>query len=102
MAHRPDEAAGEYYDPLQGTPGFLEARRVASDHWRVYPETIPGQEWPTTRYRFVTPKGELSMVLQSQRAHLLGHRAPDQGEARHRPDRRIHARAQVRRGGGQS
>lgn len=64
-AHRPDEAAGEYFDPLQGPPGFLEARRVSTDHWRVYPETIPSQEWPTTRFRFVTPKGEISMVLQS-------------------------------------
>jgi uroporphyrinogen decarboxylase len=65
VAHRPDEAAGEYFDPLQGAPGFLEARRVSTDHWRVYPETIPSQEWPTTRFRFATPKGEISMVLQS-------------------------------------
>ena len=65
VAHRPDEAAGEYDDPLQTTPGFLEARRVSTDQWRVRPEIIPGQEWPTTRFRFVTPKGELSMVLQS-------------------------------------
>jgi len=65
VAHRPDEAAGEYYDPLQGPPGFLDARRVSADHWRVNPETIPSQEWPTTRFRFMTPKGELSMVLQS-------------------------------------
>ena len=65
VAHRPDEAAGEYYEPLQGAPGFLEARRVATDQWRVFPEVIPGREWPTTRFRFVTPQGELSMVLQS-------------------------------------
>jgi hypothetical protein len=65
VAHRPDESAGEYYDPLQGPPGFLEARRVSTDHWRVYADTIPGQEWPTNQFRFVTPKGELSMVLQS-------------------------------------
>ena len=65
VAHRPDEAASEYYDPLQATPGFLEARRVSTDQWRVRSETIPGQEWPTTRFRFITPKGELSMVLQS-------------------------------------
>ena len=65
VAHRPDEAAGEYYDPLQEAPGFLEARRVSTDHWRVYPEAIPGQEWPTTRFRVHTPGGVLSMVLQS-------------------------------------
>ncbi len=65
VAHRPDPAAGEYFDPLQGAPGFLEARRVSTDCWRVYAEVVPGHEWPTTRFRFVTPKGELTMVLQS-------------------------------------
>ena len=65
VAHRPDEAAGEFYDPLQGPPGFLEARRVSTDNWRVYAEPLSGHELPTTRFRFVTPKGELSMVLQS-------------------------------------
>ena len=65
VAHRPDESAGEYFDPLQGVPGFLEARRISSDQWQVFPEDISGQEWPTTRFRFVTPKGELSMVVQS-------------------------------------
>lgn len=65
VAHRPDEEAGEYFDPLQGTVGFLEARRVSTDQWRVFFDPIPGQEWPTTRFRFVTPKGELTMVVQT-------------------------------------
>ncbi len=65
VAHRPEEAAGEYFDPQQGTPGFLEARRVATDNWRVIAEEIPHQEWPACRYRFVTPRGELAMVIQS-------------------------------------
>jgi hypothetical protein len=65
VAHRPAEAGGEYCDPLQGPPGFLEARRISTDSWRVFPEDVPGQPYPTTRFRFVTPKGELSMVLQS-------------------------------------
>lgn len=64
-AHRPNDSAGEYYDPLQGPPGFLEARRICTDRWRVWAEAVPGERWPTTRFRFVTPKGELSMVLQS-------------------------------------
>jgi uroporphyrinogen-III decarboxylase len=38
---------------------------VAADHWRIAEELIPGQEYPTSRYHFITPKGELSMVLQS-------------------------------------
>lgn len=65
VAHRPDGAAGEYYDPLQGSPGFLEARRVSTDQWRVFSEAVPGQQFPTTHYRFVAPKGELSMTLES-------------------------------------
>ncbi len=65
VPHRPDPARGEYYDPDQGEPGFLESRRIATDAWRVQCEAIPGQKRPTTRYRFVTPKGALSMVLQS-------------------------------------
>jgi len=65
VAHCPDESAGEYFDPLQGEPGFLEARRVATDQWRVFSEEIPNQSCLTQRFRFVTPRGELSMVLQS-------------------------------------
>jgi len=64
VPHRPDESAGEYSDPDQGEPGFLESTRVASDVWRVVAEPMEGHDYPTTRYRFVTPGGELSMVLQ--------------------------------------
>lgn len=63
--HRPDPSQGEYYDPSQGEPGFLESRRIASDNWRVRREAIVGREHPAARYRFATPKGELSMVLES-------------------------------------
>jgi uroporphyrinogen decarboxylase len=63
--HRPDPDRGEYFDPLQGVPGFLESRRIASDSWRVYVEHVAGQPHPTTRYRFVTPKGALTMALAS-------------------------------------
>jgi len=65
VAHRPNEMEGEYYDPLQSAPGFLEARRIAADHWRIHVEEVPHQPYATSRFRFVTPKGELSMVLQS-------------------------------------
>jgi uroporphyrinogen decarboxylase len=63
--HRPDPNQGEYYDPLQGELGFLESRRIATDQWRIYPEEIPDQKFKTVRYRFVTPKGSLTMTLQS-------------------------------------
>jgi uroporphyrinogen decarboxylase len=65
VAHRPEPSRGEYADPVQGELGFLEARRVVTDQWRIAVEEIPGQEYPTHRYRFVTPKGELTLVLQS-------------------------------------
>ncbi len=65
--HRPDPARGEYYDPDQGEIGFLESRRIASDQWRVRREDLPGREYPATRWSFVTPKGTLSMVLESDR-----------------------------------
>jgi uroporphyrinogen decarboxylase len=65
VAHRADAEAGEYVDPHQGPLGFLEARRIATAQWRVETEAIAGAESPTTRYRFVTPRGELSMVLQA-------------------------------------
>ncbi len=65
VAHRPDESAGERFDPVQGKIGFLEARRVVTDDWRVSVEDIPGGEFQAQRYRFSTPGGVLSMVLQS-------------------------------------
>ena len=63
--HRPDPALGEYYDPEQSEPGFLESRRIASDNWRVHCTAVEGREHPATRYDFVTPKGTLSMVLEA-------------------------------------
>ena len=65
VAHRPEHGAGEYFDPLQGDLGFLEAHRITSDGWRVVSEDVPGQPYATTRFRFLTPRGELTMVLQA-------------------------------------
>ena len=39
--HRPEPGGREYFDPNQAAPGFLESRRVASDHWRVESEPLP-------------------------------------------------------------
>jgi len=92
VPHKPAPDSADYPDPLQGPPGFLESRRVANDNWRVYAEPFAGRhaasgpralskEPPTrsspvagedaggdrrklTRYRFVTPAGALSMVLE--------------------------------------
>jgi uroporphyrinogen decarboxylase len=65
VLHKPAPGSGDYFDPLQGVPGFLEARRIWSNHWRTESEGVPGQSGTTLRYRFVTPKGTLSMVTQS-------------------------------------
>lgn len=63
--HMPDTSAGHYYDPTQKSVGFLDARRICSDQWRIHSEEIQGQQWPTRRYHFATPRGELTMVVQS-------------------------------------
>ncbi len=65
VPHKPDSATGDYFDPEQRDINFLESRRVASNNWRIFSEEIPDSQYTTRRYRFVTPKGELSMVLQS-------------------------------------
>ncbi len=65
VPHRPDPSQGEFYDPLQGEPGFLEARRVATDQWRIEFEDLPHPKYKTTRYRIVTPKGVLTTTLQA-------------------------------------
>ncbi len=64
VPHRPDPARGEYSDPLQGEPGFLESRRVSTDDWRVYSEDVSTTGRKRTRHRFVTPRGEISMTLE--------------------------------------
>lgn len=64
IAYKPDETKGDYYDPLHRNPGFLEARRVVSDEWRIESEELSGYDYTTTRYRFITPKKTLSMILQ--------------------------------------
>jgi len=65
VCHKPNAALGDYADPFQGEPGFLEAHRVWSANWQTYAEDISNAHGQATRYRFVTPKGQLTMVTQS-------------------------------------
>ena len=65
VPHCPDEKAGTYYDPTQGMPGFLQSRRIVSDEWRIEETPVPGGVYSTVRMRFITPKGSLTMLLQS-------------------------------------
>jgi hypothetical protein len=65
VPYKLDRAKGEYHDPCQTFIHPLDhTHRVVSDDWRIATETIPDPQYKTTRYRFVTPKGTLSMVLQ--------------------------------------
>ncbi len=65
VPYKPDQAKGEYFDPCQTFIHPLDhTHRVVSDHWRIETEDLPDPQYKTTRYRFVTPKGALSMVLQ--------------------------------------
>lgn len=65
VEHRFDPDKGEFFDPLQGKPGFLEAKRVCNPSWRFREETLDGPGRPTRRFTIITPEKELSMVLQS-------------------------------------
>ncbi len=62
--YKPDESKGEYFDPNH-VPGYLEARRISTDQWRIMPEILSDPQYETIRYNFVTPKKTLSLVLQS-------------------------------------
>ena len=59
--HCPDEAQGDFYDAAQKNP---PTRRILNDRWRIVEEAVEGQEYLTARFRFITPKGELTMVRQ--------------------------------------
>lgn len=60
----PDASRGEYFDPSQGEPGFLQIKRIVSDTWRIRSEPVPHREFATTRYTIETPKGNLTTVIQ--------------------------------------
>ena len=51
-------------DPSQGQRLDAEGRTV-TDTWRVEQEEVPDPKYASCRYRIVTPKGTLTMVLQS-------------------------------------
>jgi len=54
---KPDAASGQYLDKETGI--------LCSGNWRLETEEIPGQAYPTKRYRFVTPRKTLTTVMQS-------------------------------------
>ncbi len=60
----PDVSRGEYFEPGQGKPGFLQSKRIVSDSWRMVREGLPHKEFKTVRHTIVTPKGNLTCVIQ--------------------------------------
>jgi len=65
VPHRADENAGEYFEPTQQPPGFLQTRWVVNDNWRIKDEVVPKKKYETKRYHCITPKGKLSVTLES-------------------------------------
>ncbi|MEN8230006.1 MAG: uroporphyrinogen decarboxylase family protein [Bacteroidota bacterium] len=65
MAYNYSPDKGEYFDPEHTEMGFLEARRVCSDNWRIKLESIADPQYETKRFNIITPEKTLSMVLQS-------------------------------------
>ena len=55
---KPDESKGQYRAPDNC------GESVFNDNWRIEYEDIPGKDYPSTRYNFITPKGQLTMVTQ--------------------------------------
>jgi uroporphyrinogen-III decarboxylase len=63
VPYAPDVAHGQYLAPLAGDT--LAGAHIATDQWRIEVEEVPGERYRTTRYRFVTPEGQLTMAMQS-------------------------------------
>jgi uroporphyrinogen decarboxylase len=59
-----DESRGEYVDPGQEEPGFLQIQRVFSDSWKIETTPVEGTAYQTRRETIHTPRGDLTMVVQ--------------------------------------
>jgi uroporphyrinogen decarboxylase len=64
VAFTPDKSRGQYFDPAH-VPGYLEARRVVTDSWRITTEELLDPQYQTVRYTITTPRKSLTTVLQS-------------------------------------
>lgn len=64
-AQKPDGTKGETYDPTHQDVDYVASRRICSLTWRIETQDIPDEEYETTRFRIITPKRTLTMVLQS-------------------------------------
>jgi uroporphyrinogen decarboxylase len=60
-----DPDRGEYEDPDQGDPGFLQVKRIFSDNWRLKIEELEDDRYLSRRQTIRTPKGNLTAVTQA-------------------------------------
>ncbi len=60
-----DPDRGEYEDPDQGDPGFLQVKRIFSDNWRLEIEELEDDRYLSRRQTIRTPKGNLTAVTQA-------------------------------------
>ena len=60
-----DESRGEYEDPDQGEPGFLQVKRIFSDSWRLEIEDLKDDQYISRRQTIHTPKGSVTAVTQA-------------------------------------
>ena len=60
-----DLSKGERYAEFPEDLRIEEHQCIVNDSWRIEAEEIPHQQYYTLRFRFITPKSELTMVTQS-------------------------------------
>ena len=62
----PDVERGAYFDPTYEEPTNPRfSRRIVTDEWQIQCEPIDNPRYSTQRCTIATPKGNLTMVLQS-------------------------------------
>jgi uroporphyrinogen decarboxylase len=81
--HACSEELGEYFDPNHTEMGFLEARRVVSDNWKIQIEKLDGFDYTTQKFSILTPKKNLITFIAIKRAHYLAKRLSHQRENRY-------------------
>ncbi|MFA5467555.1 MAG: uroporphyrinogen decarboxylase family protein [Sphaerochaetaceae bacterium] len=60
----PDPARKEYFAPNQGELDFLQIYKIFSDDWRIETEKINHSDFDTRRDTIITPKGNLTAIIQ--------------------------------------
>lgn len=61
----PDPNRKEYFAPDKGELDFLQIYKIFSDNWRIESEEIDHPSFATRRDTIITPKGELTAIIQA-------------------------------------